>query len=514
MKKLLKSVPMVLVLLCSSYSQSGGVLLDSSSLEYLGAFNVPDVSGSENSFAWVGTGIAHNPANNSLFIVGHDHYQRVGEISIPEPGKTDDCVSLPTASVIQGATDITEGHLTEIGVNGAALDNSNRNIKIGGLLVNNDKLYGTSYAYYENAYDVERSHFSSGLKLSDQGDYDGMYTVGSDDPGRIGGYMANVPKEWQDSLGATALSGNACIPIIARSSLGPCISTFNPDKMGESDPNDSKSLVYYTNEHPTLGTFPNEDSANPVYCMSTKVRGVVFPERSKSIIFFGRTGLGIPEYGAGTADISLDGQKVDGYDEYYVYDPASPQTKGPHAWPYRCYAWAYDVQDFTAVLRGEKEPWEVVPYSHWIIELPFTADTSAFLLGGAAYDPSTDRIFIYQKKVNNAKPLIHVFKVNYTTGISSSINTSNINGRVKNVNLFGNSCSFKTGNIEMGEYSIYLTSPNGRKVLLNKLGLLSNKSYVVKSEKLSKNMASSGVYFIEIRNKKSGWIYRGKSIRL
>ena len=47
-------------------------LLGESDLTYLGAFRLPSGNFGASSFEYGGTALAYNPANNSLFIVGHD----------------------------------------------------------------------------------------------------------------------------------------------------------------------------------------------------------------------------------------------------------------------------------------------------------------------------------------------------------------------------------------------------------------------------------------------------------
>lgn len=56
-----------------------------------------------------------------------------------------------------------------------------------------------------------------------------------------------------------------------------------------------------------------------------------------------------------------------------------------------------------------KYAWQVKPYAIWKLELPFARDEG--LLGGAAYDPSTNRIYSSQYHADGDNPVIHVFEV-------------------------------------------------------------------------------------------------------
>ena len=95
----------------------------------------------------------------------------------------------------------------------------------------------------------------------------------------------------------------------------------------------------------------------------TEVRGVVFPEGTRSVLFFGRHGgfgasPGLPGgggfcYGFGTADPALVGTFPPGEADHYRYDPEDG-SKGVHGYPYRYYVWAHDANDLAAVAAHRK----------------------------------------------------------------------------------------------------------------------------------------------------------------
>ena len=89
----------------------GPALLKQSDLLYEGAFRLPRGKAGKSSFAYGGWALAYNPANDSLFIVGHDHQQMVGEISIPQVINSKELRELSTARVLQPFTDATEGKM-------------------------------------------------------------------------------------------------------------------------------------------------------------------------------------------------------------------------------------------------------------------------------------------------------------------------------------------------------------------------------------------------------------------
>jgi hypothetical protein len=354
-------------------------LIDVSDLRYSGAFALP-LGGKE--------GLAFNPANNSLYVVCSK--AQVAEVDIPEPIKSTDKGSLNIAAVRQNCADITEGNFNPQNiVNGMIL---------GGLLVDNDRLVGAEWAYYDGEYKQTLSHFYHSKTVSQTGTYRGHYQLNAPHAAYVGGYMAPIPPEWQASLGGKALTGHCCTSIISQQSMGPSAFAFNPDDLGNKDPVPASPLVYYSLSHPTLGGYATSGPPNPVYCISTLITGVVFPNGTRSVIFFGSTGLGEPCYGEGGSNGKC-------------FDPVDPY-KGTHAYPYAYYIWMYDVNDFVAVYKKKKKPWDVRPYYHGVLDLPFTPAKSRQQLNGAAFDPATGRIYVSQDDAM----VVHVYELQVSDG--------------------------------------------------------------------------------------------------
>ncbi len=116
-------------------------LVQPGSLKYEGAFRVPKDTINGSSFDWGGTAIAFSKKNHSLFIVGHDHDQLVAEISIPKIIESNSLGSLETAEIIQPFADASDGRMDKVDDDGA--------VKIGGLYVRSNRLFGTAYSYYD-----------------------------------------------------------------------------------------------------------------------------------------------------------------------------------------------------------------------------------------------------------------------------------------------------------------------------------------------------------------------------
>ncbi len=373
-----------------------GPLVQSRNLIYDGAFRVPSGMMGATSFSYGGTAIGFNQARNSLFVVGHDWQQQVAEIAIPDIRYGSSLRRLATATVIQPFTDITEGTMGQVGPN---------TVKIGGLLPYRGRLYATAYLYYDGPGSQRFSHFVSGSDLSMTGDARGPYQVGTLGAGMVSGYMGLVPPAWQSALGGPVLDGQCCLGVISRTSYGPALFAIDPEQLGSSSPLPATPLVYYPAKHP-LAVW---DSTNPLFNGTTEIRGVVFHESTRSVLFFGRHGLGTFCYGPGTADSKLTGQPADGGVDRWCYDPSS-ESKGTHAFPYSYYVWAYDANELAAVKAGRKDPWDLKPYATWSLKLPFSTEGSA-VLSGATYDPKTGRLFVSQGFADGELPVIHVFHI-------------------------------------------------------------------------------------------------------
>jgi hypothetical protein len=239
--------------------------------------------------------------------------------------------------------------------------------------------------------------------VSSSGQVTGPYRIGSARTGMVSGYMTPIPSEWQAALGGPALTGQCCIPIISRTSLGPSATVFDPSSLASQS--NAVQLVGYPIDHPTLGTYEGTDLAKP-FLMATAMGGLVFPSGTRSVLFFG-TQPGSACYGEGTSDPSKVGQPVDG--TVWCFDPTSIY-KGNHGYPYQGFVWAYDVDDLVAVKQGKKNPWDVTPYATWTLSAPFMAKDSTAILG-ATYDPATRRIYVSLGDADGRAPVVAVYQL-------------------------------------------------------------------------------------------------------
>jgi len=354
---------------------------------YQGSFRVPHVDVLQvDGFGldYGGTALAFNPLHNSLFMVGHDWKQLTTELAIPtELGTGTRLADWPTATVLQPLTDALEGHLFDVAANVG-----DKNTKIGGQFVYDGQLYLTTYVYYGAG--EAHAFYRRSPSLTATGSLSAAMAVGPLAVDLYDGYMGLVPPEWRSALGGPVLIGNCCLSIISRTSYGPAVSSVDLGKLTSKAATDATALVYYPAQHPTLGNW-GEPGVHPMFNGTTHITGVVFPAGTSSVLFFGKHGVGPFCYGEGAA----------------CNDPANA-GKGDHAYPYAYQIWAYDAKDLALVKAGRKRPWDVLPYTVQSMHFPNNGNDNG-VVGGAAYDPETHRIFVAQGFGDGVYPAIHVF---------------------------------------------------------------------------------------------------------
>jgi hypothetical protein len=418
------------VILYPVVSNATDPLIYENNLTYLGGFRLPVDPVYTNETLWKsgysGTVIAFRPAregypNGTLYMDGED--ARIKEISIPNENTfstSSSASAYPRSALVQdhiipyAASDI-DCYFTgwacpgDTGFTGAAP------AVLGGLIVVGDKLIGTLYDTYNYAPDQEKSHFVSPLTLSTSasiGPFGPTTTatpVGADfSPlGRyVSGHLTPIPSAYQTALGGDILTGLSDRSIIASTSYGPTVFSMNSaDIVNEADrtvPFTVTPLMYVgpSSHHTVYPYWGEAGSGNPAMSSSDKSNGVVFPEGTRSVLFFARHGSGDYCYGSG------------------CYDPEMPGT-GQHTYPYTYQIIAYDADDLAAVKAGTKQHNALIPYDSWEITFP-TAHTLERLMG-ATYDPNTQRIFVTQYGADGTAPIVHVFHLDIDSITNASV---------------------------------------------------------------------------------------------
>lgn len=389
-------------------------LVQQSDLVYQGSFQLPNIechSPTYACFAFGGTALAYDPANNGLFVVGHPYGELTAEVSIPTPAKNSQISALPTATLIQPFIDALEGQRNDVNPT-----DPNPHY-IGGQLDYGGRLIISVYSYYDGGGTQSTSHFARPLDLATASPFVGPVKVGSLYPGFVSGYMATIPPEWQSLFGGPALTGNCCLAIAGYQSNGPSVSVFNPDNIGTESSVPATILVGYPHATPLSTGWATQSN---LYNGTTNINGVVFPDRTASVLFFGSQGIGPFCYGPGTSDEALAGTTQASTGDTWCYDPAV-SSKGTHAYPYVDQVWAYNANDLLQVKNGTEQDYQVKPYSVWTLPLPYNTTNGINTIGGAAYDPADNLIFISEKcPLTSCTPIIDVYKVDMGTQTAST----------------------------------------------------------------------------------------------
>lgn len=361
-------------------------LLTEADLRYLGAFNVP--AGSDDpsdALAYGGSPIGMSPGG--LWYGGHNQFNRLCEITIPAMGGT--------STLLQRCVDVTEGK--PVG----------QDVVLGGALTWNGRLIVSSFVFYDADYgnQAQTSHYASGLHLATTGDAIGPVKVGDAtiQAGYVGGYMGGIPPEWRDALGGPAFTGQSNSSIISRTSTGPAFFAFDPDDIGRVAPVPAVPLMHFP-----LGATgfdaPDDQPIDPPFAGSLGIAGAVFIPGTRTVLYFGRQGLGKEEY--------CTPQQTDPNGD--CYDPVSPY-KGYHSYPYRHVILAFDAVDFVRVRKGEIAPWQVKPYASWRPTEINDDGRAGMAFGGMTFDPATNRIYLVRGMIDDstagARPQIVAFQV-------------------------------------------------------------------------------------------------------
>jgi hypothetical protein len=399
-------------------------LLSFSDLEYVGAFRVPKISsprGDVDTLNFGGQALGFRPGSpGSLFISCFAPAATIAEISIPAPGRATTVASLPSATLLQPCADPTAGATKSVGadVNG---------YRIGGILVSGGRLIVSKYAYYDASQDQTHAFFLKPDTDLSHANAAGAFAIGNAPQiGFVDGWIAPVPPAWQSVFKGPVMSGNDSIAIVGRTSSGPDAFAWNPAAM--TDVNvaaPSTPLFYYPLSHPMLGAWGNTNPIDNVTNFwngsGSGYHGAVFPDGTRSALFFGSQGLD-PKgfcYGVGTSDRSLDRTPVPNTNGQvmYCYDPAN-SSKGTHGYPYQYQVMAFDLNDMAAVAAGAT-PWNVKPYAVWplVNGLPGIDGARNESAGGAVYDPVAKRIYfsapaVDQVETYSSLPVIYVWQVN------------------------------------------------------------------------------------------------------
>lgn len=374
-------------------------LIQKSDLEYLGSFALPSTESGTSRFGYGGQAIipyTDSLGKTTVYMQGHNQKPgQVAQVEVPASlSKSFVYAQLAVARQLQPFAGISDGSLSaKLGI--GASDGAS----IYGLFPYKGKLIVSADEYYGCTQTL--THGLSSLDLSQADDFAGFFEVaGAANPRAIAGPMAEVPAAWRTLMGGSILTGNWGIPIISCNSPGPALTAFNPEDLGGKSPVPGSTLLFHSLGHALCEggqcSFPDAEArTSGIYNLATSFGGAAFPDGSRSVLLFGSHGTG--PYCYGTPD------ECGG-------DPAAPDAKGPHAYPYRYQVWAYDAKDLLRVKQGALEPHEPRPYAVWTVDdLEKWSGPGHARIAGAGYDNKTGRWYI--TTAYGEEPRVDVFRI-------------------------------------------------------------------------------------------------------
>ncbi len=422
-------------------------LLHDTDFTYVGAALLP------LEFDYGGMSLGWNPDHNSLFV--SDRNQWVAEVALPTFTTAGTVAGTNRATYLQTLHDISEGGIKN-GTGGNCNPLGDNAHLVGSMFNWGAALIFNCFSDYDGEGKQVLSHYKKASRdLSTTGNLTGPVAVGDSSnitfwrAGFFGRYQALIPTIWRAAFGGKVLTGECCQSIITSTSFGMALFAYDPDQIGVTAPVPAVTLLYHTDAHqmndrPGYNIFPysgctllsgqtlaqsmawcntgghqsvdftvSKQTSSLWWNGATKVEGVVLPENSRSVLFFGRQGV---KRGDAT-DLGLESN--------YCYGdggPTPPVTcidyadgdHGTHAFPYRYQVWAYDINDLLAVKAGTKQPWEPDPYAVWELVIPgFDRGMyGAMRLGGVTYDPVTSMLYVVQQfRESGGRPVLHKFHI-------------------------------------------------------------------------------------------------------
>ena len=371
--------------------------------KYLGAFRLPaDPGGSGmGTLGWSMGAIAHNPADNTMFVSGKREDANVCQIAIPGTLGTAtaqaDIWTLPIASVLQPLANMRRG----VGADAAGSE-------IAGLWCDGSKLQVNMFAPYaqdasfKSLFQVVRSLSNLSGSVVD-GYMDTAFRASA------GGWTSRIPAEYQTPLGGKHLSGFSNSGGNRSStkslSMGPAAFASDFDSMLansatltgsvipqlrlcdyiQSDLDDIEEMVptdqlYNWNGSATIG--------NDLWtALSEASYGFIVPG-TKTYVVFGSQSM----HGSGGWYGNNDWQRPAGVAAHpsFVYQGPHPRD------PYDCdfWYWMYNVDDLQAVRDGTLLFCDIVPYEWGLLPVAFSAAATAKFIGSGTFKDSDGTLYL------------------------------------------------------------------------------------------------------------------------
>lgn len=383
----------------SSGSTSGLPRLTGGNLVYQGAFRLPADTFGASELSYSEGPLAYNPDHHSIYIVGHTYQQAIAEFDVPTLVNS---TVLSELSMAGNPRQVFSSVIDRVGGgNPQDLD------RIGGMMyvptTGDPELLVNVWEYY----DAPADNTSTTLAVRNanaiaSSTVDGFYALAG--RAHASGWMSSIPAEWQAALGGTHITGfSSGEPIISRLSVGPSAFVFDPfDIVGTTsvpNPVPTTPLLDFSLEHPLHDDLMNDARNNQIWThLSRAVYGVIIPGT--------RTYLTVGHTGGHASGVCYKCTPTGATEDCGGYCARNNTD-------YQFHYWLWDVQDLVAVKLGSMNPFDVRPYEHGNLAVPFTSRR----LGGGSFDPATGLLYITVQGADREQgdyvnpPVVAVYRV-------------------------------------------------------------------------------------------------------
>jgi len=429
---------------------SSGELIQTSDVEYLGAFRLPDrdpTAPDAESWEYSGRALAYYPDGDaagdadgypgSLFGTGHDVHNYVSEISIPAPSTSRNLEELNMATTIQTFSDIR----------GGLFDAFNEIPRIGLEVLpaqtgqTSAKLYMSwGQHFHEEGSTTMPSHAWCELDLSDP-QTQGAWWIENESLYSVNAYLFAIPQVWAGTNVGGMMLATGRFRDGGWSGMGPSLFACGPWLDGNPPAAgtrlDARTLLLYSNTRGDDST----DFRLSGYQRSDEWEGGAWLTTSdgrSAVVFVGNKGSGHSWYGF----FSPGGDGVpcveQGLTMVGCFNPDG--TECAEALQEECAShvaasrgwWSstfdaqmifYDPGHLAAVAAGTMQPYEPQPYAtldideHLFLNATIeadmlgTGDQRRYRLGATAYDRDRGFLYVLELFADDSKPVVHVWGI-------------------------------------------------------------------------------------------------------
>lgn len=426
---------------------------------YLGAFRLPGNGERPFTFAYGGEAMTFNPAGNpnnsagdlpgSLFVMGHNRMpygelpdgNRIAEITIPVPVIASRASDLSQAEFIQEFYEVDSGFF-------AAYDEIPRvgmeylDTSATGPLIH----LAWGQHFHDQPSTEIQTHAWFNTDLSSPG-MQGPWYIGTQSLYSVNDYLFAIPAEWAAQYVGGRLLATGRFRDGGWSGMGPALFAYLPwiDDQGKPAETNSRLSEIVLLLYESSATNPNIEKCLDGYQHGDEWAGgawITDDMNKTAVLFAGTKSTGErywygfinpagPQYacvereflGQFTLCRLADGTPCP--DESSATCSNHNSNRGWWSTSFNARFILYDPADLARVALGELEPWEPQPYAYLDIdEYLFLNPTGIeaevlgsgvqrrYRLGDVAYDRENGFLYVLELFADEAKPVVHVWKIN------------------------------------------------------------------------------------------------------